>query len=63
MASSLFGQGTPEQQNDKKNNGLNLGAVMEIVQQYGNGDPKAAFFNYAKKLGVDPQSVLSQIKL
>ena len=63
MASSLFGQGTPEQQNGKKNNGLNLGAVMEIVQQYGNGDPKAAFFNYAKKLGVDPQSVLSQIKL
>ena len=35
--------------------------VFEYVTQNG-GDPKTAFYNYAKQLGVDPQTVLNTLQ-
>lgn len=35
--------------------------VFEYVKQNG-GDPKTAFYNYAKQLGVDPQMVLNTLQ-
>ena len=36
--------------------------ALQLVQQYGNGDPRAAFYAYAQQKGVDPQQALEQAK-
>lgn len=38
-----------------------LRQAMEIVQQAG-GDPQKAFYALAKQKGVDPESILSQLR-
>ena len=35
--------------------------VMEYVNQNG-GDPKTAFYKLASEMGVDPESILNQIR-
>ena len=35
--------------------------IMELVNQNG-GNPKQAFYNLAKQRGVDPESILSQLR-
>ena len=35
--------------------------VMQVIQQNG-GDPRAAFYKVAKERGIDPDSVLSQLR-
>ena len=39
--------------------------AMNIVNQYGNGDPKAAFMNYAKSKGQSEfaKSIMTQLGL
>ena len=36
--------------------------VMNLIKQYGNGDPKAAFYAYAKQTGRDPEQILSMLR-
>ena len=36
--------------------------VNMLVRQYGNGDPKAAFYNYARQTNQDPNQVLSALR-
>ena len=38
-----------------------LQQAMELIKQNG-GDPKTAFYNYAKQLGVDPETVLNSLQ-
>ena len=33
--------------------------IMNLIQQYGNGDPKTAFYEFARIQGQDPQQVLN----
>ena len=35
--------------------------VQQLIQQYG-GDPKQAFYATCQQMGVDPESILSQLK-
>lgn len=39
--------------------------AMNIINQYGNGDPKAAFLNYASQMGKDSlaKSIMSRLGL
>lgn len=43
----------------------NLKSGIDIINQYGNGDPRAAFFNYAKSVGKDAiaSKILSNLGL
>lgn len=43
----------------------NLKAGMDIINQYGNGDPKAAFMNYAQSMGKGEiaQQIMSKLGL
>lgn len=44
----------------------NFKSGMDLINQYGNGDPKAAFFNYAQAMGVNDtvkQQILSKFGL
>ena len=43
------------------NNNPQLQQVMNYVQQNG-GDAKAAFYNLAKEKGIDPNTILSQLR-
>lgn len=36
--------------------------VNMLVRQYGNGDPKIAFYNYARQTNQDPNQVLSALR-
>lgn len=36
--------------------------VNQLIQQYGNGNPKAAFYEFARIQGQDPNQVLNSIK-
>lgn len=36
--------------------------VNILVRQYGNGDPKTAFYNYARQTNQDPNQVLSALR-
>lgn len=36
---------------------------QQLVNKYGNGDPKAAFFALAKEKGIDPSAIMSQLGL
>lgn len=36
--------------------------IATIINQYGNGDPKTAFYQYAKFLGKDPDVILNMIR-
>lgn len=36
--------------------------VNMLVRQYGNGDPKTAFYNYARQTNQDPNQVLSALR-
>ena len=38
-----------------------LQQVMQVIQQ-GGGDPKTVFYNTAKQMGVDPNSILKQVQ-
>lgn len=35
--------------------------AQTIINRYGNGDPKTAFFNLAKEKGIDPSTIMSQL--
>lgn len=36
--------------------------LTTLINQYGNGDPKAAFYEYARRTGQNPQQVLNMIQ-
>lgn len=36
--------------------------LTNIINQYGGGDPKAAFYEYARRTGKDPNLVLNALK-
>jgi hypothetical protein len=36
--------------------------IMGLVNQYGNGDPEKAFYEYARATGRDPEQILGMIK-
>lgn len=36
--------------------------ITSIINQYGGGDPKAAFYEYARRNGKDPNVVLNALK-
>lgn len=36
--------------------------IMNLVNQYGGGDPKAAFYAYARQTGQDPDQILSMLR-
>lgn len=36
--------------------------ITNIINQYGGGDPKAAFYEYARRTGQDPEQVLTMLK-
>lgn len=43
-------------------NNPKLQNALQLVQQYGNGDPRAAFYAYAQQMGMNPQQALEQAK-
>ena len=43
-------------------NNPNIQNALQIMQQYGNGDPRAAFYAYAQQKGLNPNQVLEQAK-
>jgi len=36
--------------------------IMGLINQYGNGDPQTAFYEYARIMGVDPNQILSMLE-
>ena len=36
--------------------------ITNIINKYGNGDPKTAFFEYARMTGQDPEQILSMLR-
>ena len=42
-------------------NNPNYAQAQQLIQHSG-GDAKAAFYNLAKQMGVDPEQILSQLK-
>ena len=36
--------------------------ITNLINQYGHGDPKTAFYEYARSSGQDPQQVLNMIQ-
>lgn len=36
--------------------------ITNLINQYGNGDPKTAFYAYAQKTGKDPEQILNMLK-
>lgn len=36
--------------------------ITNLINQYGHGDPKTAFYEYARINGQDPQQILNMIK-
>lgn len=36
--------------------------ITQLINQYGNGDPKTAFYEYARRNGQDPQAILDIVK-
>lgn len=36
--------------------------ITNLINQYGNGDPKAAFYEYARISGQDPQQALNLVQ-
>lgn len=42
-------------------NNPQLNQAIEFIKQNGN-DPKTAFFNLARQKGIDPHSILNQLK-
>ena len=36
--------------------------LTSLINQYGNGDPKTAFYEYARITGQDPNQVLDALK-
>lgn len=36
--------------------------LTTLINQYGNGDPKAAFYEYARRTGQNPQQILNMIQ-
>ncbi len=36
--------------------------INMLINQYGNGDPKTAFYEYARMTGRDPDLILNMIK-
>lgn len=36
--------------------------INNLINQYGGGDPKTAFYEYARLTGQDPNQVLSALK-
>lgn len=56
----------PEQTfNNMMSGNADMKKSMDIVNQYGNGDPKAAFMNYAKSVGKESlaKSIMSNLGL
>lgn len=36
--------------------------ITQLINQYGNGDPKTAFYEYARQNGQDPQAILNMVQ-
>lgn len=47
--------------NQMMNSNPNLKQAMDFINQSG-GDPKAAFYSMADKMGVNPQDILNMLK-
>lgn len=44
------------------NNNSQYKQINDLVNKMGGGDPKKAFYSYAKEMGVDPNEVVSFLK-
>lgn len=62
MASSLFGNNQNPTLYSQPAQDVDPVAIAEAELQQSGGNAKAAFYSLAKKKGVDPNSVLEQIK-
>ena len=70
MKNPMLNQLRPSLNNNNSNNKTevlqNLLAqnpqINTIINQYGNGDPKTAFYEYARMTGKDPDLILNMIK-
>ena len=36
--------------------------ITNLIEKYGNGDPRTAFYEYARQNGQDPQAILNIVK-
>lgn len=36
--------------------------INNLINQYGNGDPKVAFYEYARRTGQNPEQILETLK-
>ena len=36
--------------------------LTQLINQYGNGDPRTAFYEYARLNGQDPQAILDLVR-
>jgi hypothetical protein len=36
--------------------------ITDLINKYGNGDPKTAFYEYARQSGQNPQAILDMVK-
>ena len=60
LASQIMGSANPQQTfNSILENNPNAKQAMDLINQYGNGDPKAAFMNYMSAQG--KQAIGNQI--
>lgn len=61
MANSLYNQLNQQLQNNIIQSNPQLQAVLRMVKESGMS-PKDLFFQKTKEMGVDPNSILSQLK-
>ena len=66
LVNQILGAANPQLAfNQMLSNNKDAKAAMDIVNQYGNGDPKAAFMNYASSKGQNAlaQTIMSNLGL
>ena len=66
MANRILGSVNPQEEFSKVVNGnADAKKAMDICNQYGNGDPKAAFMNYAAQNGKNAlaKTIMSRLGL
>lgn len=36
--------------------------ITDLIKRYGNGDPKTAFYEYARQSGQNPEAILNMVQ-
>lgn len=36
--------------------------ITDLIKRYGNGDPRTAFYEYARQSGQNPEAILNMVK-